>query len=355
MNNMEKNLNILIVDDTPEHIITASTILKALGHQIRVANNGYAALRFIEKQRPTLILLDIKMDGLDGFELCRILKENPKYADISVIFMTASDDEESIRKGFSLGAQDYVVKPYNASELLARVTAHLKIASQAMELTKSYQELDQFCHTVSHDLKSPLQVIRQLVAMLEDNPTDKEIMGRLIQKTEHTQTMVDRLLELSRMNLVTCQFTQIDLAHIFQSTYDELTSNIPDKQCILTMEPLPVIHGEETLLNFLAQNIISNSLKFSKNRDCIRISITCHNTDKWFVIHVADNGVGFDMEDANKLFHIFERLHSTEDFEGTGVGLTIMKRIMERHNGEISISGKTDVGATVILKFPKTK
>ena len=135
---MEDNINILIVDDTPEHIHIATSLLKTLGYPIRVSTSASKALTLIEKKKPTLILLDKTMPDMDGFELCRLLKENPSYSDIAIIFMTSAQDEESIKKGFALGAQDYVVKPYNSSELIARVSTHIKLASQSIQLKASY-------------------------------------------------------------------------------------------------------------------------------------------------------------------------------------------------------------------------
>ena len=220
---MEDNINILIVDDTPEHIHIATSLLKTLGYPIRVSTSASKALTLIEKKKPTLILLDITMPDMDGFELCSLLKENPSYSDIAIIFMTSAQDEESIKKGFALGAQDYVVKPYNSSELLARVSTHIKLASQSIQLKASYKELDQFCHTVSHDLKSPLLVLKQLVNLLtletKDllSPTTKEIITRIENKSDDIILMIERLLEFSRINQIQCSFEKINISDIFYS------------------------------------------------------------------------------------------------------------------------------------------
>ena len=252
---MEDNINILIVDDTPEDIHIATSLLKTLGYPIRVCTSASKALTLIEKKKPTLILLDITMPDMDGFELCSLLKENPSYSDIAIIFMTSAQDEESIKKGFALGAQDYVVKPYNSSELIARVSTHIKLASQSIQLKASYKELDQFCHTVSHDLKSPLLVLKQLVNLLaletKDSlsPTTKEIITRIENKSDDIILMIERLLEFSRINQIQCSFEKINISDIFYSVMEELSSLEPNRKIdFIVSKSLPIVTGYKTLI-----------------------------------------------------------------------------------------------------------
>lgn len=359
--NTKNNINILIVDDSLEHIRIASSILKVLKYPIRVANNGTTALKLIKEQIPTLILLDIVMPKIDGFEICDIIKNDPLYQDIAIIFMTAYQDEDSIQKGFLLGAQDYVVKPYKSSELIARVQTHIKLTTQSNKLKLAYKELDQFCHTISHDLKSPLHVIKQLSNLLslelgnEITEEIKEIMKRIDNKSSEVITMIERLLEFSKMGQIECNFNAVDLTLLFTETINELTSlENPNRKIKFTLDTLPSIIGDKTLLKFLIQNILSNSLKFTRKNDITIINISSKNYKDTYEISIQDNGVGFNMKYYNKLFNIFERLHSKEEFEGSGVGLAIVQRIVQRHNGTVSIYGQLGVGATVTLSFPRS-
>jgi len=361
MKQLNSTPNILIVDDLPEHIRIAQHILKDQGYRLRTAANGITALQLIKKEIPSLILLDIKMEGLNGFELCKTLKSKPEYQDIAVIFMTADDDVDSIETGFASGAQDYVVKPYHASELIARVNAHMKIAVQGQELKHAYHELDQFCHSVSHDLKSPLQVIAQLAYLLKDeminfaNPPSEhclEIINHLTEKCEHTLLMNQRLLDLSKLSQLTCHFTNVDLAELFRNTLAELTSLCPERKINYTVSKLPKIAGDPILLEHLCQNIIHNAIKFTRCREITEISVSSQNQPDGYEILIKDNGAGFDMTYSDKLFQIFERLHPASEYEGSGVGLTIVSRIMERHHGSVSIKGIPDHGAAVHLVFP---
>lgn len=357
---MENHINILIVDDTPEHIHIATSLLKTLGFPIRIATNGNKALELIKMKKPTLILLDVNMPDIDGFKLCKMLKDDSCYSDIAIIFMTSSQDEESIKKGFEVGGQDYVVKPYNPSELVSRVRTHIKLASQAIELKESYKELDQFCHTVSHDLKSPLLVIKQLSSLLisQDydslSTTSKEIIRSIDNKSYDIILMIERLLEFSKMNQIQCNFEEINLHNTFLCVMKELLSLEPNRKVnFILPEYIPMINGDKTLIKLLIQNILTNALKFSRNNEITKIEITYNAFDNYNKIIISDNGVGFDMNYSNKLFHIFERLHSKDEFEGSGVGLVIMKRIIERHNGKISITSELNKGTCVVLCFPK--
>ena len=358
MTSKTDDINILIVDDTPEHIHIASSILKSINCSIRAATSGRSALKLIDKKIPTLILLDVKMPDINGFQLCELLKSNPAYEDIAIIFITASEDEYSISKGFSLGAQDYVVKPYNSSELIARVNTHIKLICQKRELKYAYSELDKFCHTVSHDLKSPLLVIIQLVNLLcselgENISFDiKSILDQLTVKSEDTILMIERLLELSKINQLECTFKSLDLKSIVHKIYNELFSLEHARDISFNCSDLPMIEGDETLIKLLFQNVISNALKFTRNSNPSKININFTTSSDFLYINVEDNGVGFDMKYSEKLFNVFERLQNKEDFEGSGVGLSIIKRIMERHNGYVEIFSQTNSGTKITLIFP---
>lgn len=354
----DTEINILIVDDAPEHIRTAGVILKSLGYPIRVASSGRQALALVGKQAPTVVLLDISLGDMDGFEVCRQIRQRPSCQDTAIIFVTADQGEESIQKGFASGGQDYVVKPFVPSELLARTGAHLRLAAQARELKASYQELDQFCRTVSHDLKSPLMVIRQLAAALVESVPAKSrgeagIPARLLdEKCGQTIRMIERLLEFSRMTRMECHLHLIDPVPIFRQVYAELSSLEPQRDISFHIEPLPQILADETLFTLLVQNILGNAVKFTRKTPSAQIRVTTASSPGHLQIIVCDNGAGFDMQYHDKLFHVFERLHSASEFEGSGVGLAIAARIMRTHGGSIDITSKLQKGCRVVLDFP---
>lgn len=350
--------NILIVDDTPEHIKTAGTILKQLGCPIRVASSAECAVKLIEKQVPTVLLLDLTMPGMDGFALMQLLSKEPYYHDMAILCVTASSDRKSIERGFSLGARDYVIKPYHSTELLARVKSHLQIVNQAYELKHSYEELDQFCLNVSHDLRSPLYTISQLCDLLEKkltvDPSGQvhEILKRIHGKSVQTARMTERLLDLSRVSQTQCRKEIVDLNVLLPPLFEDLKTLNPDRDIIFQANKLPKIAGDSDLLEILFQNILGNAVKFTRDCTPAQITVSFRNLENGISVEVRDNGAGFKTEHGEKLFHVFERLHTHEEFEGTGVGLAIVKRIMRHHGGSASITGKPDEGACVFLRFP---
>lgn len=360
---MEQPASVFIVDDSPEQILATGTILKDHGYRVLVASSGNAALDILSRELPDLILLDIHMNDMDGFTLCKQLRADSRYQDTAIIFMTISQDRESLERGFLLGAQDYIIKPCHASELLARVGAHVKIVAQSRQLKATYRELDQFCHSVSHDLKSPLQVLKQLVQLLQaDLEADgagicddtRSILERLEGKCDHMENMINRLLDFSQMTAMSLVPQDVDGTQLIQSIFSELAGLEPERHITLDIcpQPLPLLRGDPTLLALLFQNILGNAIKFTRGRPHARILVTARLINQRLVIRIQDNGAGFDMASSEKLFHVFERLHTAREFEGSGVGLAIVKRIMERHGGDVSIESFPDQGTTVSLYFP---
>lgn len=359
MEESKEVIEIMIVDDTPEHIQVATALLKNFGYKIRIATNGRTALKLVKQQIPTLILLDIQMPDLNGFEIYKILKSEEKWQDIAVIFMTASHDVASIQKGFELGAQDYVIKPFNAVEFVARINNHIKMAKQAHALKRSYEELNKFCYTVSHDLKSPLNVIKQIAELLmqEYGGSLGDDGNRLIQflgeKSEEVIKMVERLLEFSKMCDQGINWDAINMNQLVENVMNELRLIEPNRQISYTREELPCIRGDMLMMKLLLQNGLNNALKFTREREYTKIHIGYREEAKMGILTIQDNGVGFDMQFVEKLFGVFERLHTSEDFEGSGVGLAIIQRIMQRHEGRAWIEGKVNEGATLSLLFPQ--
>ena len=355
----ESTAHILVVDDLPDQLAFAGTILRQQGYRVHAATSGRAALAFLEKRLPDLIVLDIHMEGMDGLELCRRIKENIRTREIPVIFVTAETAPEVITAGFEAGCCDYVPKPFVRAEYLARISAHLRIARQNRALRTAYEELDRFCSAVSHDLKSPLGVMRMLLSMLRgelgENVPDEaaHILGILDGKAELLTAMVERLLEFSRMCSIRPHMEELEMNALLREVYDEQRLAEPERQVALEAGTLPPVRGDAVLVRMLLRNIISNAFKFTRGRENARITVTADEEDDFTVLAIRDNGAGFDMQYADRLFRIFQRLHDDSEFEGTGVGLAMAQRIMERHGGKIRMTGEVNKGATVFLYFPQ--
>ncbi|KNY29783.1 response regulator [Pseudobacteroides cellulosolvens] len=354
-----KPSDILLVDDTAEHIEAAVLVLKNSNFRIRVATSGDEALNLIYKQKPDLILLDIYMPQMDGFELCKLIKNTPDLRNIPIIFLTSYNDEESIRKGFDFGGQDYVVKPYNASELLARVNTHLILKKHTESLKEANQELDSFCYTVSHDLKAPLLSLNKLVEILAEdhiNQIDengKELISNIQEKSIEIINTVDRLLEFSKMCEMKVHYQSLNLSDIILDVYNDLKSLESHRKIILNLEPLPFIIGDSVMIRLLILNILSNAFKYTRHKETAIIDVGSMEVNNEYIFSVSDNGAGFDMKYSSRLFGVFQRLHSKEEFEGSGVGLAICQRILKRHNGKSWMKGEIDKGATFYFSLPK--
>ncbi|OPX42736.1 phytochrome-like protein cph1 [Ruminiclostridium hungatei] len=358
-NNSIDMYEILIVDDTPEQIEMALVVLKGNNYKVRVSTKGSSALKLLEKQKPDLILLDIFMPEIDGFELCRIIKQNTEYKNIPVIFLTSSGDEQSIKKGFEAGAQDYVTKPFNTTELLARVKTHIKLKQQTEFLYLANRELDSFCYSIAHDLKAPLLSMGKLIEYLSLDYFDKlgedgnTLISNIHKKSGELTAIIDHLLEFSRMCELEMKPEHINLEQLFRSVFDELMLTRPNRQVELRLSGLPDITGDSIMLRILVTNILSNSIKYTAPRKIARIAVEYTEYPDSYVFCVTDNGVGFDMKYSLRLFQVFQRLHSSKEFEGSGVGLSICQRILKRHNGRAWMTGQENQGASFYFSFPK--
>lgn len=350
---------ILIVDDSPESIELVSSILKRSDFTIRVAKSANSALQLLQFRLPHIILLDVTMPEMDGFDFCRLLKNDSKYKKIPIIFLTASNDEESIKKAFELGAQDYVTKPFKPAELIARVNTQLKLAQRTEELENAYKNLDSFCYSVAHDLKAPLLSIKRLIDFLLHDCAakftidERELAVNIQEKSHEVTDIIDHLLEFSHAGSKEIHMHKIDPRPVFLTTYDELRALEPSRKICFHIEELPYIYADPILFKLLCQNILSNALKYTREKEHAIIKISCQQIEDYLVFSVKDNGAGFDMRYVNRLFHVFERLHSESEFEGTGVGLAICQRILQRQGGKAWMTGQLEKGATFFFSLPR--
>jgi len=353
-----KRPEILIVDDAPEQIQFISSVLKRGEYLVRAITNGKQVFEALKKGVPDLILLDIVMPEIDGFEVCKRLKKDENYSSIPVIFLTAMDDTVSIVKGFEMGALDFVSKPVNPDVLLARVETHIKLKRRTDKLLDAYKGIESFNHMVSHDLKAPLWDIQKLVKYMEqslashDMEETEELMEALNEKAEEAGILVDKLSQLTRTSCILLSIEAVDMNKLANQVYEELIANYSDREIEFQCSSLPIVFCDRLLLRQVLINILSNALKFTGDRKPAIININCHKTGMEYVFSIEDNGVGFDMKYSRKLFGMFQRLHSQQEFEGTGAGLAIVKNIINRHNGRVWIEAEQDKGAVFSFTLP---
>ena len=373
------NFKILIVDDVSKNIQILGNILSQEDYQIAWAQSGEEALSVVKVQEFHLILLDIMMPGMNGYEVCEKLKSSPKTADIPVIFLTAKADMDSIIKGFDTGGQDYITKPFNAKELLARVHTHILIIEQQKELKEANESLEQkvkertqelneanlllsrldktkseFLSIISHELRTPLSGIIGLTHLL--NQTD--IGEEQAQYLEYLKIVSKRLVKFSDLALLitSLKVSKYDLDllpvsvnHIAESAIVELKENDADTTRI-KFEPhssSPLILAESDLIRKAIIMVLENALRFSSEKS--EVSLSIFSGDGQVSFSIIDKGQGFSEDALEKLFHVF----STGDIdhqEGKGLSLSAVKLIMDAHSGKIEVHNK-EKGAEVKLIF----
>ncbi|MDF2822216.1 MAG: hybrid sensor histidine kinase/response regulator [Clostridiales bacterium] len=348
---------ILIVDDTPDHIQFVANILKGKKYKVRAITSGTMIYDALKVGLPDLILLDVLMPDIDGYHICTSLKSDKRYSSIPIIFLTAMNEEEDIIKGFNAGAQDYVLKPVKPSELLVRIETHLDIKYRSDELREAYNEIESFNHMISHDLKSPIWAINKLTSylsnLIEDKSEDiQELFATILQKSDDTVTLIEKYSEIAKLSNASIQTEEIDMNVLVKEICHDKESEILPQKVVYNVSKLPIVNGDRLLLKQALINILSNALKFSRGRETINININCIKKNTDYLFSIEDNGVGFDMNYATDIFTLYVRLHSKSEFEGTGTGLTIVKRIISIHGGKVWITGEVDKGATVYFTLP---
>lgn len=361
---------ILAVDDTPEFLAALGEIL-APHYRVLVANSGERALALLAAaQPPDLILLDIEMPGMDGYAVLAEIKRDARTREIPVVFATARDAAEDEQLGLELGAADYLAKPFNAKVALARIRtqlalreAHESLARQnalllakGQELRRSLESLEKFSYTVSHDLRAPLRAIHGYVGfVLEDecerlSPEGRDNLRRIAENAERMDILIRDILAYSRAERATATRSRVDMNGLVGDVARELRAAYPEAEVVVA--DLPPALADATMLRQVVANLLDNALKFSSKSARPRVEVTAAPSAAGVEYHVRDNGAGFDPRYADRLFGVFQRLHGQAEFPGTGVGLAIVKRLLEHHGGAIVAESSPGHGATFRFTLP---
>ncbi|HVJ53727.1 MAG TPA: response regulator [Aliidongia sp.] len=374
---------ILAVDDSETYLQQLSEALRGDGYEVVLARSGEEALELLAVQPVDCVLLDLVMPGIGGRETCRRVKSVPVMRDIPIVILTGMDDSTSMIEGLSAGADDYIVKTGDFSLLRARVLAQIRrkgfedenrlIREQLLrkeleaaearaarelaetraalveELEWKNEELDSFSYSVAHDLRAPLRSVDGFAqALLEDYSDRLDAEGQqyllyLRQSAQQMALLIDDLLALSRVSRSEFRREPIDLSLIARAVGARLAEAAGDRRVDFIVAPELHAEGDDRLLTVLFENLLGNAWKFTGKVDQARIEV---GDTPEHVFFVRDNGAGFDMDYAAKLFGVFQRLHSASEFEGTGIGLATVQRIVRRHGGRIWAEAAVGQGAT---------
>jgi light-regulated signal transduction histidine kinase (bacteriophytochrome) len=361
--------SILVVDDLADNLQVLADILIREGFVVRPVTSAAMAFRTMAAALPQLILADIKMPAMDGYEFCRKLKADPATRDIPVIFVSALGETRDKLRAFEAGGVDYLTKPFQAEEVLARVRTHLalhdlrvSLERRNRELEQANQELDAFSYSVSHDLRAPLRAVDGFSqALLEDcqdslGEDGKAYLSRIRLGVQRMAQLIDDLLKLSRLNRAELHPEPADLSGLFGQVAAHLASADPARQVQCTIQPGMLAHADPHLLRVVADNLLGNAWKFTSKRADARVEAgETVGPQGERVVFVRDNGAGFAMAYADKLFKPFQRLHRADEFEGTGIGLATVQRIIHRHGGQVWAEAEPDRGATFFFSLPEPR
>jgi light-regulated signal transduction histidine kinase (bacteriophytochrome) len=312
------------------------------------------------------------MPGMDGFETATQIKEREKTRDIPIIFLTAiSREPHHALRGYSTGAVDYLAKPYDPWILQAKVAVFIDLyeknlqlkekqellALKATELERSNSDLQQFAYVASHDLQEPLRVIDGYLDLLRTSLSDGEkdaaldMIDRIGRSTGRMDALIHGLLDYARVDSKLDSFKPHDLNDVVKDALMNLGRAVKDNDVHIQVGELPVVEGDESQLGQLFQNLISNAIKFRRT-DPPEVVISCNEVGDEREFTVADNGIGIEASYVEKIFTIFERLHSRDKYPGSGIGLSVCKKIVERHGGRIWAESTPGTGTTIHFTLP---
>jgi two-component system sensor histidine kinase/response regulator len=403
-----QTISVLIAEDSPTQAERLRYILESQGYQVTAATDGAKALEAARKTKPTLIISDIVMPEMDGYELCRQAKADPQLRNVPVILVTTLSDPLDVIRGLECRADNFIIKPYDERYLLSRIqfvllnceiheqdrasmgveihfhgqrhfiTADrlqilnlllstyeaaiqrnqeltvakndLRTANTALETAN--KELEAFSYSVSHDLRAPLRAIHGFTQMvLEDDAGQLDEQGkdnllRVQRACIRMGQLIDDLINLSRASRGELHREQVDLGAVARTILADLEAAQPQRKVNLRVADGLVVEGDGRLLRAVLENLFANAWKFTSKRSeaCIEFGVKIEHEQR--ILFVRDNGAGFDMSFVDKLFGAFQRLHSTDEFPGTGIGLATVQRIIHRHGGRIWAEGAVGEGAT---------
>lgn len=407
---VQNRIKILIVDDREDNLMSIESILKNDAYHIAKANSGKAALKILLHQHDfTLILMDVQMPDMNGFETASLIYQREKLNPIPIIFITEHTyNDDQVFEGYKVGAIDYIYTPVNPEllrfkvgvfaemyqknhqlvlqerklkDMNAKLEREIEVRrnseekakqlnSQLLENNKSQkltiEELDRFAYVASHDLQEPLRKIlvfsNKLLTCQRDGVSEEMLryMDKIVNSSQRMQKLINDLLIFSRKDNKLPHFEEVNLNGLLAEVLSDMEVEIERREAVIRLEELPTLWANASQMRQLFQNLISNGIKFQKKGVKPVVSLYCDHTKTSLPdgvetkcrIVIEDNGIGFDDKYAEEIFMVFKRLHSYHEFEGSGVGLSICKKIVDAHNGRISALGRPEKGALFFLELP---
>ncbi len=412
---------ILIAEDSSTQLERLKYILERNSYKVYTASNGKIALDQLTNITPDLIISDVMMPQINGYQFCKAVKTNPATKEIPFILLTSLTDPHEVINGIQAGADNFLTKPYNEDFLIERIKNILKnrelrklsngnsesvkiifrgeqyeinadsrqivdlllssyentiqkndellhanrrllktqqeLKKNISELERSNKELEQFAYVASHDLQEPVRMISNFAELLKKR-TQKDLdeksqlfLDQLLNASGRIHKLINDLLIFSRTTRTIENFTLVDLNNIISQVLEDLSVQINETKANIKYPEMPCIKGDPVQINQLFQNLISNALKYVRNEKP-EIEIDFANSGNMTRVSIKDNGIGIERNYFEKIFVIFQRLHSNEEYPGTGIGLSICKKIVDNHGGNIWLDSEPGKGSTFYFTLP---
>ncbi len=379
-----QQVSILLVDDRDDKLLALEAVLSKLGQTLVSARSGKEALRHLLKTEFAVILLDVSMPGMDGFETAALIRQRPRNEQTPIIFVTSVDQSQTqAYKGYSLGAVDYLLTPIVPEVLRAKVgvfvdlylkTEQIKrqaeqihqfnaaLQGQVSALTEVNKELEAFNHSISHDLRAPLRSMQSFAQILLDDhgpnlgKEGADLASRIVRSSHYLDELLTDLLTYSRLTHAEIPCVAIDLDEALAQVLSLLEKDIRDKAAVLEPRaPLGCVLGDQPTTIQILANLVGNALKFVAAGQIPRIRIASARTGNWLRVSVQDDGIGIDPQHHCKIFGLFERLHSTQDYPGTGIGLALVRKGVERMGGRVGLTSEPGKGSLFWVDLPASE
>ncbi|MBE9240844.1 hybrid sensor histidine kinase/response regulator [Synechocystis salina] len=368
---------LFIVDDTPDNVRLLANLLSAHGYRIRKALDANFALKSIEQSPPDLILLDVNMPIMNGYEMCAQLKSNPDTQEIPIIFISALDNVLDKVKAFNLGGADYITKPFQMEEVLARIEHQLLLLQQKHQLRAEIQErkraeqsLEVSLRVVSHDLRNPVlglsMVLNNYLKRADPNQTElslpRQTLEQMARSCERQLALINSLVESQHWEQqgVPLVLRRLDLSTLVRDFAQEWSLGLGEQEVTLSLnlgENLPLFMGDANFIWRVLENLLANSLKYNPlpRSQPLNITITVTALDQTLTCRVTDNGVGVDLAIADRVFERYQRGDRDNNPLGLGLGLYVCKLIVEAHGGKIGLNTAVSKGAEIYFTLPLEK
>ena len=394
----EAKANILLVDDRPESLLALEVVLADLGQNLVRADSGTQALRCVLMQDFAVILLDVHMPGMNGFETAALIRERERSMHTPIVFLTASDQSElAVFQGYSVGAVDYLIKPFapeilkskvavfvdlfqmrekarqQANQLVAinqnlereiaeRKRAEQEIERRADELGAVNKELEAFSYSVSHDLRAPLRAMQGFAQALNEDfadrlgPVAQDYTRRIVAAACRMDTLIQDLLAYSRLSRAQMLLQPLDLRSVMAQVQAHTEGEFRDREAVVEVaipEAFPHVMAHATTLVQVVTNLLTNAVKFVAPGVRPHVRVWAEERGEWGRLWVEDNGIGIAPEHQDRIFRVFERLHGPETYPGTGIGLAIVAKGMERMGGRAGVESTPGKGSKFWIEQPK--